>query len=192
MKTINIKILRFSWIMALSLIALNATSQDVKLSRQERKEVRKAQLAANYSILDSLLSSRRFVLEADNLQNRYGDRAVVISNLNFIKVDRSIGVLQTGSNNGQGYNNMGGVTAEGTIDSWKIFKDPRRMVYRVQFSLATNIGHYDVIMVVSADNRAAATISGMWSDKLTWDGHLQNLSGKQTREDLFIYFPPSC
>lgn len=161
--------------MALSLIALNATSQDVKLSRQERKEVRKAQLAANYSILDSLLSSRRFVLEADNLQNRYGDRAVVISNLNFIKVDRSIGVLQTGSNNGQGYNNMGGVTAEGTIDSWKIFKDPRRMVYRVQFSLATNIGHYDVIMVVSADNRAAATISGMWSDKLTWDGHLQTL-----------------
>lgn len=175
MKTMNMKFLRLSWILLLSVISLSANSQDTRLSRKEKKEIEKAQLAANYNILDSLLNARTFVLEADNLQNRYGDRAVVTSDLNFIKVDRTTGVLQTGSNYGQGYNNVGGVTAEGRIESWKVFKDPKRLVYRVQFSLLTNIGHYDVSMVVSADAHATATISGMWSDRLTWDGHLETL-----------------
>ncbi len=175
----NLKFRRLSWILVLCIIPLSANSQKAKLSRQEKKEIENAQLAANYAILDSLLNARTFVIEADNLQDRYGDRAVVISNLNFIKVNGTTAVLQTGSNNGVGYNNVGGVTAEGNIDSWKVFKDPKRLVYRVQFSVVTNIGQYDVSMVISADTRATATISGMWSDKLTWDGHLETIENSR-------------
>jgi len=72
------------------LISLNSNSQDVKLSRQERKEVRKAQMALNFHILDSLLNAKSFVLEADYLQNGYGFRIPVISSLNFIKVDSNL------------------------------------------------------------------------------------------------------
>lgn len=168
------------WIAGLSWITLSSASQDIKLSRQERKEVEKAQMAANFYILDSLFRERRFVLEAGNLENQYGERVYVVSNLNFIKVDKSVGVLQTGSDwSGRGYNGVGGVTAEGNIGTWKVDRDAKRLVYRVQFSLLTNIGYYDVFMTVMADGRASATISGTGRGKLTWDGHLETINNSR-------------
>jgi len=49
------------------MMSLIGNSQDTKLSRQERKEVKKAQLVKDYYTLDSLLQIRSFVLEADFL-----------------------------------------------------------------------------------------------------------------------------
>lgn len=152
--------------------AFPASSQDIKLSRQERKEVEKAQLAWNFHILDSLLNAKRFVLEADYLQDRYGMRIPVAQNLNFIKVNDPDGVLQTGNNFSMGPNGVGGVTAEGPLGSWKIFKDFKRMSYVVRFSISSNIGHYDVVLDVNAANYAQATITGLGPGKLTWVGHL--------------------
>ncbi|MGD0341417.1 MAG: DUF4251 domain-containing protein [Bacteroidales bacterium] len=154
-------------------ISIIGNSQEQKLSRQEIKEAKKAQLVANFYALDTLLNMRTFVLEADFLQNKYGTRVPVSSDLNFIKVNRSNGILQTGSNFGMGYNGIGGVTAEGSISSWKLFKDDKRLIYTLQFSLFTELGHYDIVMTVSSDNRASATITGLGPNSLTWDGHLE-------------------
>lgn len=168
-------VLVFSW------ISLNSNSQNVKLSRQEQKEVRKAQMAANFYILDSLLNSRSFVLEADFLQNEYGERVNVVSTLNFIKVDKSKGILQTGSNysNSMGYNGVGGVTAEGNVGAWKIDKDTKKLNYRLRFNLLTNLGTYDIFMTVSSDNHAIATITGLGPGKLTWEGHLETIDNSR-------------
>ncbi len=86
------------WIIGLLCISLNSNSQENKLNRKELKEVRKAHLAANFYVLDSLLNKKTFVLVADYLQNKYGDRIIVTPMLNFIKLDESTGILQTGSN----------------------------------------------------------------------------------------------
>jgi len=95
MKTKNINIVTLLGVFGFFMISLVSNSQEAKLSRQERKEVRKTQMTANFYILDSLLKSKSFVLEADYLQNRYGDRIPVVSDLNFIRVNVSDGVLQT-------------------------------------------------------------------------------------------------
>lgn len=175
MKTMKMNIVSLFLVFGFFWISINSNSQDVKLSRQERKEVRKAQMAANFHILDSLLNARSFVLEADYLQNQYGDRVFVSSNLNFIMVAQSNGVLQTGTDSRLGYNGVGGVTAEGNIGTWEIHRDVKRLSYRLHFSLLTNLGHYDVFMTVSSDNRASATITGLGPGKLTWEGHLNTL-----------------
>lgn len=161
------------------LLSLYSNSQDVKLSRQERKEVRSAQMTANFYNLDTILNSKSFVLEADFLQNDDGERIAVNSSLNFIKVDVLNGILQTGSYSGSGYNGVGGVTAEGKIDSWKINRDLKRLSYSLSFSILTNIGHYDVFMRVTADNHASSTITGLGHGKLTWDGHLEALNNSR-------------
>lgn len=179
MKTIRYKTAGIFCILGLLAFSLSGFSQGTKLTRQEMKEVRKAQLAENFRILDSLLNAKSFVLEADYLSNKYGDRIVVTSNLNFIKLDKETGILQTGSNTGFGYNGVGGVTAEGRLGSWKVFKDPKRMNYTVQFSLLTNIGNYDVSMLVSADAGARATITGLGPGKLTWEGHLETVGNSR-------------
>lgn len=179
MKTMKYKTVTLFLILGLVSVSLNSYSQERKLSRQEKKEVRKAQMTANYYILDSLLNARTFVLEADFLQNRYGDRIIVTPNLNFIKLDKSTGVLQTGTNTSIGFNGVGGVTAEGSIGRWKIYKDEKRLSYRLQFSLLTNLGTYDVSMVVGADARARATITGLGPGKLTWEGFLVTIENSR-------------
>jgi hypothetical protein len=179
MKTMKIYMAGLFLFIGLSGIYRSVNAQDIKLSREERKEVRKAQLQANFAILDSLLNAKSFVLEADYLQNKYGYRILVVPSLNFIKVNRANGILQTGSNTGIGYNSVGGVTAEGNIGAYKIYKDFRKLSYTLEFSLLTNIGHYDITMYISADNYATATISGLGPGKLTWEGHLATLDNSR-------------
>ena len=179
METIKFKVVSLFWILGIFLSSLNGYSQERKLTRQEMKEVRKAQLEANFWILDSLLNSKSFVLVADYLQNRYGDRVIVSPTLNFIKINKESGILQTGSNWSMGYNGVGGVTAEGSIGKWTVFKDPKRMSYNLQFSLLTNLGHYAVAMTVSANGSARATINGLGRDRLTWEGHLETIGNSR-------------
>jgi len=136
-------------------------------------------MASNFSILDSLLNTKNFVLEADYLQNGYGVRIPVISDLNFIQVDESNGILQTGSNFRIGYNGVGGVTAVGKIGSWKINKDFKRLSYSLRFSLLTNLGYYDIFMTVTSDNHASATITGLGRGRLTWEGHLETVNNSR-------------
>jgi len=179
METKRFKLVSLFWILGIFLISLNGYSQERKLTRQEMKEVRKAQLEANFWILDSLLNSKSFVLVADYLQNRYGDRVIVSPTLNFIKINKESGILQTGSNWSMGYNGVGGVTAEGSIGKWTVFKDQKRMTYNLQFSLLTNLGHYAVAMTVSANGSARATINGLGRDRLTWEGHLETIGNSR-------------
>jgi len=179
MKTIKNKLVNLFWILGLFFISLNSNSQERKLTRQELKEVKKARLEANFWVLDSLLKAKSFVLEADYLQNQYGDRIFVTSTLNFIKIDDNNGILQTGSNWRMGYNGVGGVTAEGPIGKWEVYKDTKRMTYTLKFSLLTNIGHYDVMMTVMPDASARATITGLGRGKLTWDGHLVTIENSR-------------
>lgn len=181
MQTMKMNLNKISLFLIFGLIWIcqNGNAQDRKLTRQERKEVRKAQMTANFYVLDSLLNSKSFVLEADYLQNKYGDRIPVVSNLNFIKVDGSYGILQTGSIAGLGYNGVGGVTAEGSLGSWEINKDPKKLSYNLRFSLFTNLGQYDIFMTVRSDNQATATISGLGPGKLTWEGHLETIKNSR-------------
>jgi hypothetical protein len=157
-------------------ITLIGNSQDAKLTRQEKKAVKETQMAINYYVMDSVITSKGFVLEADLLRNQNGDNIVVTPSLNFIKVDKTAGILQTGSNTAIGYNGVGGVTAEGSLGRWEVSRNPKKLSFTVQFSLLTNIGNYDVLMTVTAANQATATITGSGAGKLTWQGHLRALN----------------
>lgn len=154
------------------LISVNSNSQDIQLSRQERKDARKAQMLDNFNAIDALLEQKSFLLKAEYLQNQFGSRIPVISTLNFIQVDSTNVILQTGSNTFTGNNGVGGVTAEGSLNRWKLVKNVKHLNFYVQFSVVTGIGVYDVSMTVNASNIAQATITGLRSGKLVYDGHL--------------------
>ena len=176
MKTMKINMASLFWILGFLLISMNINSQDNHLSPREKKELRKTQMNANFIILDSLLNAKSFVLEADFLADKYGDRIPVVSTLNFVKVDQSKGVLQTGSDFRVGYNGVGGVTAEGSIGGWKVSKNLKSLSYNLRFTLLTNIGIYDIFMTVTSDNHASAVITGLGPGKLTWEGHLETVN----------------
>ena len=176
MKNFRYKILIVILTLGLLWISYEGSSQefsrDMKLTRKEKQEAKKAGLYENFKAIETLLDKKTFVLEAEYLQNRYGGYIPVSSNINFIKVDPSAVVLQTGSSAASGYNGVGGVTAEGGLNTWKVTKDQKRMNYTVFFTTTTNIGTYDVLLRIGADASATATITGMTRGSLTYRGNL--------------------
>lgn len=161
----------------LFLLSFTCKSQDNNLSKVERKEARREQLNYDFQVVDSMIQNRNFVLEADFLDNGYGNRRPVNSSLNFIMVDSTRAVLQTGSNVRAGYNGVGGVTAEGNISGLKVTKNAKNKSFYIRFTVTSNIGIYDVVMTVNANKVARATISGLWRGKLVYDGRIQEISG---------------
>lgn len=175
MNTTKINPVSLFLMVILSLITRNVYPQPEKLSRKEKAELRRGELIINYQVLDTLLEGRKFILEADFLNDKYGNRIYVTPMLNFIKIDSLNAVLQIGSTSGLGYNGVGGITAEGSLKDWKLVKKPKELSYYLQFSTITNIGVYDISMTVNADNYARATISGLRGGTLIYEGHLQTL-----------------
>jgi hypothetical protein len=176
MKNINRYLTGLLLVIFFSGITSYSYSQDTKPDKQSKKEAKQAQRLAEFQSLDTLLHFRAYVLEASYLKNTYGSTMPVSSNLNFIRVTGNSGVLQTGSDTRMGSNNVGGVTAEGTINNYKIDRDQKRLTFTVTFYLLTNLGSFDIMMNVSADNNATATITGSTSGRLTWSGRLVPLN----------------
>ncbi len=145
------------------------TKQQVRMLKKQKKE---AERQKQYDSISQILESRQFVLEANFLSNMRGRRIYVLSELNFIKVDTTYGVLQIGSLRGIGYNGVGGVTAEGNITEWKLEKDEKKKNFYLEMNIMTNIGIYDVFINIGADGYAVATVSGLRAGKLEYDGNI--------------------
>lgn len=158
------------------LISYSIHSQDVKQTKHEQKDARISEMKVNFQYLDTLIQNKDFVLKADFLENQYGDRVPVSSVLNFIRVNSSNAVLQTGSNARLGSNGVGGITTQGGIERWKIVKDFKHLSYSLNFGVSTNIGFYDISMTIGADNRARATISGLTRGKLIYEGYIESVN----------------
>jgi hypothetical protein len=153
----------------------NLNSQDIKVSRQEKKEAKRDIELFNFQVLDTIIENKSFILEADFLQNEYGGKIQVLPNLNFIKVDSSNGVIQTGSISNMGYNGVGGTTAEGSIRGMKIVKNLKNLSFYLRFTLVSDIGIYDVSMTIYSNRSAMATITGLTRGKLVYDGRIENI-----------------
>jgi hypothetical protein len=179
-------------VILLLIICMVGTSLDISAQikngdKRSKKEERRAKAEYSYRTLDSLMSSGRYVLEANYLQSKYGTMLPVSSNINFIRVNGPKGILQTGNDLRDGYNGIGGVTAEGKISNYVIKRDPKRLTMAVTYQLFTNIGTYDIMLNVGADNSASATISGMTSARLTWRGQIVSLDKSKTFKGQTTY-----
>lgn len=168
-------------------ISLTSFSQESKLTRQEKKEARKAAMVSNFDTLNKMLETKSLVLEADYLQSKYGDVVPVSSDLNFISIVSGNGVLQTGSAWRQGYNGVGGVTAEGIVGSWDVTKNLKKLSYLLKFSMMTNIGIYDITMNISADTRATAVITGLAPGKIIYQGYIKSPNNSRVYKGRSAY-----
>ncbi len=172
-------------------LAGSLTAQENKTSRQALKLQRKAHRDSvensDYQLTKNMVDSMSFVLEANYLANQVGYRVPVTSNLNFIKVDSSHVVLQTGRNNGMGYNGVGGVTAEGTISHWSVRRNDKNKSFSISMDVMSNIGIYTVFIDVSSSGRATARLSGLWPGQLVWDGYMVPINASRTYQGSSIY-----
>lgn len=148
------------------------TKETRKEAAQQKKEKKKAEIERQYKHTDSLLTGRRFILEAQFLINNIGQRVNVITTLNFISIDSLAGVIQVGNPQRVGYNGVGGVTVQGRVINWKLEKDNKRKNFFLTMTIQGNIDIYDVSMTIDCTGYTSATLNGVNTGKLIFEGNL--------------------
>lgn len=159
----------FALIISVSIIFAQGNDENAVLTKKEK---RNAELEKEFQLTKSMLENKDFVLETDYLQDRYGNRVLVNSTINFVSVDSTEAIIQIGSNFRIGPNGVGGVTAKGRINKWELTEDMKRKAFTLRMNVMTAIGIYDLFINISASGRGTATLTGMRSGRLTFDGEL--------------------
>jgi len=160
-------------------LSFGLTAQDQKKdgetkkeASQRKKEEKKERIEKQFKLTDSLLSGKRFVLEAHFLKNNKGERINVMSTLNFISIDSLMGVIQVGSPQRVGYNGVGGVTVQGRIINWKLEKDVNRKSFFLALTIQGNVDIYDISMTTDYEGYTNATLNGINTGRLTFEGNV--------------------
>ena len=147
------------------------------MSKQERKE-HKLQLATTQQLqIMQLLTSRAWVLEAYQIQDKYGESAMIEPSLNFVGVAGENATAQLGSSGDIGWNGVGGITIEGNVRGYKLKEGkPGTGAYlQIEISGASS-GHVSIAIQISADGTASATLSDNFGDRLTYRGRIVSLA----------------
>ena len=144
----------------------------VENSGTTRKERRNEEMQKQYVLNKDMLENRNFVLEADYLQDRYGNRVFVNSTINFVAVDSTTAIIQIGSNMGIGPNGVGGITAKGKITSWELRENKKQKSFNLTINVMTSIGIYDLHFLIGPSKNATANLTGLSAGQLTFDGYL--------------------
>lgn len=157
------------FILSANLIIGQTKAADSSLSKREK---RKAKTEEQFQNTKGMLENKSFVLEANTLQDRYGNRAIVSPGINFVSVDSTEAIIQVGSNYRLGPNGVGGVTARGQISNWKIKENKKNKTFYVRMNVMSPIGIYDVNFSISSSGKATAQLTGLSAGQLTFDGNI--------------------
>lgn len=115
---------------------------DRKKAKEERKKAKelakqqaKAEEQARYQMAAAAMKQQKFVLQANQVYDRYGNTAQVTNNINFIKLEGEKCVVQLGFEGIVGYNGVGGITLDGKISDLKVTENENgslSMTFNVQ------------------------------------------------------------
>ena len=166
---------------------LGTYSQDEvqQLSQKEirklQKEQKKAQRAADEErmaeVTNFMVHQQQFVLEADFLSDKYGQRVSVTPTINFVLVDSLVGTVQFGSAQQIGYNGVGGITVDGRVTKYEYSVIGKKEdSYSIRMILMSSLGTYDITLMVNSQGYTDAQIRGNWSGQLNYHGKLVPLT----------------
>ena len=179
-------------LLLLAFLQLNIYSQndqqvldkkEIKALEKEKRLAEKKENEENVKkLVEYMIDNKQFVLEANYLSGRSGSRIPVNSMLNFISIDSTNGVIQLANTWGVGYNGLGGITVEGSINKYVVTKKETKhgTSYNVMIYFMSNLGMYDISLWVSSDGNADASISGISPGQLNYSGKLMPIQTSRT------------
>ncbi len=154
------------------------SKKEIKKLQKEQKMAEKAAEAERMAEVTSfMVNQQQFVLEADYLSDKYGQRVPVTPTINFVLVDSLVGTVQFGDAMAIGYNGVGGVTVDGRITKYEYSVIGKKEdSYSIRLILMSSIGTYDITLMVNSQGYADASIRGNWSGQLNYHGKLVPLT----------------
>ena len=196
---------RFILMLAFLSLCLAGAAQD-KTTRQERidqwkndmKEFRQRSAPARekQDVVDSLLwqqawtaiGKKAFVIEADAITFKYGDRVYVNSTTNFISVNGDRGVVQISpSSFVSGPNGVGGITVDGRISNMDLKVDKKGNT-RISMNISGKgiNAQLDITLYAGSDNAYVIVSPNFNSQTVRLEGKLVPYGQSRTYEGMSL------
>jgi hypothetical protein len=148
-----------------------------KMQKEQRKAQKAAEAERMAEVTKHMVHQQQFVLEADYLSDKYGQRAPVTPTINFVMVDSTVGTVQFGDAQRIGYNGVGGATIDGRITKYEYTVTGKRQdSYSIRMIFMSSIGTYDITLMINSQGVGDASIRGNWSGQLNYHGKLVPLT----------------
>ncbi|MCG8310932.1 MAG: DUF4251 domain-containing protein [Cytophagales bacterium] len=157
-------------------INLSFAQKEKKISRKERKELkRQRHIEQKQAILD-LFYSKKWVIEAHTVFDRYNQSYQLNPTINFVGVKDEEGALQLGFDGLIGWNGVGGVTIDGQVTKYEIKegKENSSPVINLRFQ-GRGIGAAVINVTVNTSKQATARVNGDFGDRITFSGIIKSL-----------------
>ena len=156
------------------LLPISLYGQDKELSKKEKKAREKeAELQALYKIVES----RQFVVEANQVFGNRGDVYNVMPSVNYFAVDSNYSTMQLSFIGLIGWNGIGGITSDGTLDKFDLQEfDSGKPVTLYGSINSRSGGNVQFTMYVYSSGTANVTATGNWGNDITFQGRLFTLA----------------
>lgn len=148
--------------------------QQTKLSRKEKKELKRQQQHEQRQAILDLFYSKKWVIEAHTVFDRYNQSFQLNPTINFVGVKDDEGALQLGFDGLIGWNGVGGVTVEGQVTRYEIREGKGNPAINLRFQ-GRGVGSANINVTVNTSGQATARVNGDFGDRITFSGTIRAL-----------------
>ena len=158
-----------------------AIAQEASSNKKAAKKARKAEknriALDNSQKLKSIITTKKFVLEAQTLFDRTGTSYLLSPTTNFVGFDGENSTIQLSFNGLIGWNGIGGITIDGKIKKLEIKGKEDQSNFSINASVLNKGGGLvTMIFRVSSDGNARVDMSGSFGERLSFQGRIVSLS----------------
>ena len=167
-------------VFCISLIIISSNigfaQENKKLSKKERKELKKQQQIEQKQALLDLLYSQNWVIEAHTVFDRYSQSYQLNPSINFVGIKGDEGALQLGFDGLIGWNGVGGVTIDGKVTKYEVKegKNNNSPTVSLRFQ-GRGVGSASINVTLNSSGQASARVSGDFGDRITFSGIIKSL-----------------
>lgn len=152
--------------------------------RQEKEKASAEEAAKKFELMKAMVSSGRFVIEADRFTNRWGNEYSVQSELNYILVDSINSAIQTGLRSSSAENGIGGSSVNGEVRNYTVKLIAKRNSFNIKYDLYERVGSNSITILVSSSGYASAIVRDNFGSSTRFYGRLVPL------HECYIYKGP--
>lgn len=137
---------------------------DTGLTKEQRKAQRAYEDSVVAEIARQAVLDSSFIAGADQIMTKRGRSVNVASNLNYVSLNGTTGVIQIASTYGMlGFNGLGGVTLEGTVRDMSVKFDKKGNLSLSMRIVGSGRSGEVVLQMAKGSNRAVVQVKGTFS-----------------------------
>ena len=150
--------------------------EKTKLSRKEKKELKKQQQAEQKKVLLELIHSKMWVIEAHTVFDRYNQSYQLNPTINFVGIKEEEGALQLGFDGLIGWNGVGGVTLDGKVTKYEVKEGKGDAMPSVSIRFqGRGVGSAIINVSLNSSGQATARVNGDFGERITFSGMIKPL-----------------